>query len=180
MSKYPNTHAICPVCGGELLYCDFQQQKTANLYNNGDIADDTWQYNDVDDSEHSKVVCNSLGCSFKKSWHIWIKDINPSIEKCRYCGSLEDIVVREVNPLREKVYICRVCKEKMEKTFAKSIELCPFCESEVELDDNLVPQKCSECGEIIMPCGYCEELGHGCDFHWYNAEKTIGGCQFRK
>jgi hypothetical protein len=62
----------------------------------------------------------------------------------------------------------------------KRVEMCPFCGSEVELVDVLKPQKCSECNEMIMPCGYCSELGQGCDFHWYNAERTVGGCKFRK
>ena len=36
----------------------------------------------------------------------------------------------------------------------KTVEYCPHCDNEVEIDaDN--PSKCPECKEVILPCSTC-------------------------
>jgi DNA-directed RNA polymerase subunit RPC12/RpoP len=62
----------------------------------------------------------------------------------------------------------------------KTVELCPFCESEVELLENLKPQKCPECKKMIMPCTYCNDRGFNCDFRWLDEERTKGTCRHRQ
>jgi hypothetical protein len=44
MPKYLKCYALCPKCGGELLYCDYDQQMIANIHENGLIINDSWQY----------------------------------------------------------------------------------------------------------------------------------------
>ena len=34
-------------------------------------------------------------------------------------------------------------------------ELCPNCNTEVELSDEFKPQICPECGKFIVPCSLC-------------------------
>jgi hypothetical protein len=69
----------------------------------------------VNKSEHNKVICYNAKCNFKKPWYLWMKDINLFEEKCIYCGS-SDIVIRNIDPLGEKIFICKKCIEKMKNT----------------------------------------------------------------
>jgi len=62
----------------------------------------------------------------------------------------------------------------------KTVELCQFCESEVELLEELRLQECPNCKNIIMPCTYCNDLDYNCDFRWLNDEKTKGLCRHRE
>lgn len=37
-------------------------------------------------------------------------------------------------------------------------ELCPICETEVELEAKFEKQICPCCGETILPCSMCENM----------------------
>ena len=43
------------------------------------------------------------------------------------------------------------------------IELCPYCDTEVQLENKFVPQTCPNCGRVILPCSICEHTNpNGC------------------
>jgi predicted RNA-binding Zn-ribbon protein involved in translation (DUF1610 family) len=37
----------------------------------------------------------------------------------------------------------------------KSIEACPYCDIEVELEDKMEKQPCPNCNRNILPCTFC-------------------------
>lgn len=45
-----------------------------------------------------------------------------------------------------------------------SYELCPYCNSEVELKNarKMIPQKCPVCKKSIMPCNLCSSCDNSC------------------
>lgn len=45
----------------------------------------------------------------------------------------------------------------------KTYELCPYCENEVELNNEFKAQLCPKCGRLILPCSICEHTNaNGC------------------
>lgn len=42
-------------------------------------------------------------------------------------------------------------------------EMCPHCESEVELEWEMEPQVCPVCGKWICPCSLCDGCKKGCE-----------------
>ena len=40
-------------------------------------------------------------------------------------------------------------------------EMCPYCNCIVDIEAKWEKQKCTECGEMIAPCGICEDMN--CD-----------------
>ena len=45
--------------------------------------------------------------------------------------------------------------KEMRQMDEKYTELCPFCETEVELDNEYKAQECPNCGNTTLPCGIC-------------------------
>ena len=45
----------------------------------------------------------------------------------------------------------------------KTYELCPYCDTEVELKHEFKAQLCPNCGRLILPCSICEHVNNkGC------------------
>ena len=45
----------------------------------------------------------------------------------------------------------------------KTYELCPYCDTEVELKNEFKAQLCPNCGRLILPCSICEHTNNkGC------------------
>lgn len=40
------------------------------------------------------------------------------------------------------------------------VELCPYCDTEVQLDNKFVPQTCPNCGRVILPCSICKHTNN--------------------
>ena len=71
-----------------------------------------------------------------------------------------------------------ISSEELKET--GKMDECPHCENEIELDvsfETFRPIKCSECGEIISPCGICRDFGEApcekCPIDWIINKKSL-------
>ena len=49
-------------------------------------------------------------------------------------------------------------------------EVCPWCDTEVELKDKMIPQLCPECSIAILPCSMCVPDRQSCNECPYDAK----------
>lgn len=64
-------HAVCPMCGFELLYNDYEEQETTYLYKHGICDEDTIQGDTIGEHMHQTVECNSRYCNYSETWEDW-------------------------------------------------------------------------------------------------------------
>lgn len=92
-----------------------------------------------------------------------IDDIDNIIDNCRYIPTADaQFLVKYTRGNEKKLWRIDIFRKSIViDNTEKTSEYCPYCEQDVEIENELKVQICPNCGRAIVPCNICTLCANG-------------------